>query len=134
MDEIINRLNTYYENFNATLQFLVAKQNGNMMDDYLYSLGYEKVAVYGMNDLGNCVVRELKDSKIVRLLYAVDQGSPKLFFDIDCYRLNEVPLDNKPDIVIVTLPYLYDEIYKDIEKALDRPTMSITQLVYDMDV
>ena len=127
-------LHTYYENYNAALQFLVAKQNGRKMEDYLKALGYNSVAVYGMNDLGNCVVRELKDSKTVRLLYALDQGSPKLYFDIDCYKLDEVPPNKKPDIVIVTLPYLYDEIHKDIERTLDRPTISITQLVYDMDV
>ena len=129
-----NLVATMRENYNAVLQFLVAKQHGKRMDDYLFRRGYSNIAVYGMNDIGNAVIRELMDSDLVKIEYAIDQGNPKLYFDVDCYRLDGIPKNRRVDLVIVTLTHLYDQVKKDIEKYYICPVISVTDIVYEMDM
>ncbi len=134
----INRMNKTIEvldsNYNAMLQWVVATQQGYNMCDYLVRNGWGKIAVYGMNDIGNCVVRELLKDKRVELMYVIDQGWPKLYFDVDCYKLNELPRDDKPDLVIVSLPGIFDDVVKDIRLELDSTIMSITEVVFEMSI
>lgn len=122
-----------HENYNVTLQWLVAMQHGNKLEDYLIKNGYKKIAVYGMNEIGNCVARELVRSEVVRFLYAIDQGEPKLYIDVKCFRLNDIFDKEKPDIIIVALPFLFEKIHREIENATGCITKSITEIVYEMD-
>ena len=129
MDANYGRLNEYY---NATLQWLVAYQSGFRLDTYLNSMGIKTIAVYGMNDIGNCIVRELISNDKVSFLYAIDQGAPKLYFDIDCCTLEELADKPVPDMVIVAVPHIFTEVRKDIIGRINTKVISITQLVYDM--
>ncbi len=126
-------LGILHENYNAMLQWMVATQHGYRLDEYLAAKNYCRIAVYGMNEIGNCVVRELIDSDRVSFCYAIDQGTPKLYFDIPCFKLDEIPKEKKVDLIIVALPYWYDSIKSEIEGVTGIKTASITELVYEMD-
>ena len=127
-------IGTLHENYNVMLQWVVALQHGNSMVEYLSRNGYKKIAVYGMNDIGNCVVRELMSESEAELIYVIDQGDPKLYFDVECFRLDDIPKQNKPDIIIVALPYLYEKLKDEIRNKTGCNTVSITEIVYEMDI
>lgn len=122
-----------HENYNVALQWLVAMQNGCSLEDYLYKEGYKNVVVYGMNDIGNCVVRSLYKSSKINFLYAIDQGDPKLYFDIKCFKLAEIPSQPKADVIIVALPSIYEDIKDDIERVTGCKTLDIAEIVYEME-
>ena len=123
-------LEKYREYYNAVLQWLVLKQNNIKIDDFLYSCNYKKIVIYGMGDMGNCFYMEIRNSKKVKFLYAIDQGFPKLYFDIPCYKLSELCDKEVPDLVVIMLPNLYNEIRVDVKKIVKCDTISITELVY----
>ena len=133
MDNNRNMNALLHANYNVALQWLVAMQHGNKMEQYLINNGYRKIAVYGMNEIGNCVARELYKSKAVSFLYAIDQGEPKLYLDIDCYSLESAKKKEKPDLIIVALPYDYEKIKDEIEAEMGCLTKSITEIVFEMD-
>jgi len=127
-------IETLYENYNAMLQWVVAMQHNRSLADYLVSNGYKKIAVYGMNDIGNCVVREIINSMELELVYTIDQGNPKLYFDVDCYRLDDIPRNDRPDVIVVALPYLYESIKDEIMAKTCCKTLSVTEIVFEMDL
>lgn len=135
---MVNEENVYvgtlHENYNAMLQWVVAFQHGNNMASFLERKGYKKIAVYGMNDIGNCLVREIIRSDELELLYTIDQGNPKLYFDVKCFKLDDIMSMKKPDIIIVALPYLYEKIKDEIREKTNCNTVSVTEIVYEMDL
>ena len=106
-------------------------QKGIKVDEYLSAKGYKKIVIYGMSDIGNCLAGELLQSTQCELLYTIDQGMPKLYYDVKCYRLNEINGLRKPDIIIITLPHIYEKIKADVKRKVDCELVSITELVYD---
>lgn len=121
----------YREYFNVMLQWTLLLQKGIKIDEYLSSKGYKSIVIYGMSDIGNCLAGELLESKQCELLYTIDQGTPKLYYDVKCYRLNELNGLDKPDIIIITLPHIYEKIKNDVGQKIDCKIQSITELVYD---
>lgn len=121
----------YREYFNAVLQWLVLKEHGIKIDDFLAASDYKNIAIYGMGDMGNCFYMEIRNSKKVKFLYSIDQGFPKLYFDIPCYKLDELSNRQVPDLVVVMLPNVFESIKKDVESVLRCDVISITELVYE---
>lgn len=121
----------YREYYNAVLQWLVLKEYGIKIEDYLLARKYRKIAIYGMGDMGNCFYMEIRNSEKVKFLYSIDQGFPKLYFDIPCYKLNELKGKEIPDLIVVMLPDIYSEIKNGIGKIMQCEVISITELVYE---
>lgn len=119
------------EYFNVMLQWVFLSQKGVDIGRYLEKNGYYKIAVYGMADIGNCLAGQIIKSGHCKLLYGIDQGFPKLYYDIPCYKLEHIAELEQPDVVIVTLPHIYEEIKEDIEQTVRWETMSVTELIYD---
>lgn len=127
----INEYIKYREYYNAMLQWTLLYQKNRTLSEYLYNIGYEKIAIYGMSDMGNCLAGDLIGSKYCKCLYAIDQGNAKLFYDIKCYKLTELPKLAKPDLVVVTVPHAYDQIKMEISRMGCFNIISITELVYN---
>lgn len=119
----------YNELYNAALQWLWLKLDGKKISDYLSQHGKKKIVIYGMSDMGNCLYKDLQNSN-VKVLYTIDQGFPKLYYDIECYKLDEVSERDKPDMVIVTIPHIYEKIVDSIRTYFDCEVICITELVY----
>lgn len=94
----------------------VIVSKNRILSEYLYNIGYEKIVIYGMSDMGNCLAGDLIGSKYCKCLYAIDQGNAKLFYDIRGYKLAELPKLAKPDLMVVTVPHAYDQIKKEINR------------------
>ena len=123
-------LEKYREYYNTTLQWLVLKEHGLSIADFLVAYNYKNVAIYGMGDMGNCFYMEIRDSKEINFLYAIDQGFPKLYFDIPCYRLNELNDKEVPDLVVVMLPHIYEDLKQKLTEILPCDIVPINELVY----
>lgn len=125
-DSTVERLNSYYDTLNGWLRF---KQQGKSMEDYLLHLGFHKVAVYALGEIGVRLFYELKDSK-VQLAYAIDQNK-----DTHIEGLKVVTMEDdleEVDAVIVSIGFAYDDIKKKLEQKLDCPIISLEKLVYEI--
>lgn len=106
------------------------RQDGKFIADYLVGNGYHSVAIYGMHYLGECLLKELKNSS-VEVRYAIDRNASNLYADVDILTLD----DNIPevDVVIVTAIGSFNEIEKSIAEIADYPVVSLEDIVYDME-
>lgn len=118
----------FHEFYAILLQWVHKRNQGKTLASYLKKCGYETVAIYGMKELGEELLYELKDSE-VEVRYAIDKNADNLHVETDVYRPDEelAPVD----AVIVTAVRWFDDIEKDIKAKLGCPVLSLEDVVYD---
>ena len=121
----------FKEYYNVMQQWVVMLQKKISLSEYLLRNGYKKIALYGMSDIGNCLAIEIKEDNKCDLLYAIDQGEPKLYTDIICIKLDEISYYEKPDLIIITLPHIFQDIREKIALLCDCEIKSITEIIYN---
>lgn len=105
-------------------KWVIAKQNNDNLADIIKRLGYSKIAIYGMGDIGYLLLKELSNSDL-DILYTIDKA----------FAYSPLPLKNfndewEPvDLIIVTLPHVYDSVKKDIAKKCNYPVISLLELL-----
>lgn len=124
-----NKFRGYYD---VGIKLLKAKQDDKKLEGYFTRNGYREIAIYGMADIGNCLWKELKGSREVRVIYGIDQGMPKTEEDIRVYRLEDIRNLEQPDVVVVTLPHIYDVIEAEIKKYVECKIVSVMEVVGSM--
>lgn len=120
----------YYAFFLLENEWLKLKQMEVKIADYLLDCQYKKIAIYGMNSLGEALYRELINTDI-EVVYTIDKNADGLNVHY-CDVLK--PSDELPpvDVVIVT-PFIYfKEIHKSLSKKLSCPFISIQDIIYEL--
>lgn len=118
----------FHEFYLILLQWIRMHNEGKRIGAYLKKCGYNTVAIYGMKELGEELLYELKDSE-VKVKYAIDKNADALYVETDVYRPEE---DLEPvDAVIVTAVHWFDDIEKDMKAKLGCPVLSLEDVVYD---
>ncbi len=120
----------YYAFFLLENEWIKLKQMDVKIADYLLGCQYKKIAIYGMNSLGEALYRELINTNI-EVIYAIDKNANYLNVHY-CDVLQ--PNDDLPpvDAVIVT-PFIYfKKIHKSLNKKLKCPFISIEDIIYEL--
>ena len=108
-------------------EWLIKKQEGKNLAEYLSRQGYRKIAVYGMAYMGERFLDELKDSD-VEVIYAIDQNASNIYAYIDVVtpdaKLSDV------DAVIVTSIAYFDEVKEKLSNKLHCPIVALDDIIY----
>lgn len=118
----------FQEFYSILLQWVHMHNDGKKIGEYLLKCGYHTVAIYGIKELGEELLYELKGSG-VEVKYAIDKNADNLYAETDVYRPDE-ELESV-DAVIVTAVHWFDEIEKDMKEKLGCPILSLEDVVYD---
>lgn len=117
-------------NFQVLNVWMQAQLAGKSIESYLFDHGYQKIAIYGMSDIGRLLVQELEHSKI-QIAYAIDK-----YKNVEVINnISVVGLEDKleqVDAVIVTPVYFFQEIKQDLKQKIDLPIISLEDMLYDM--
>lgn len=115
--------------YNLLVQWMMLKNDGNKLSEYLELNQYHTIAVYGMKELGQLLVDELQDTD-VSVAYIIDQNKDKIVSELPCYY----PDDKLPEVdaVVVTAIYYYQEIEERMCKKIQCPIISLEDLVYGL--
>lgn len=110
-------------------QWVQVKQEGKSIADYLDKEGYKNVAIYGMNYVGETLLRELAGTDI-SVKYGIDRKAETIYSDIKVV----VPHDDleNVDAVIVTAITVYDEIEGLLSEKLNCPILSLEDILYEL--
>ena len=98
----------HLELYKISLKWLAAKRKGKKIDQYLYSLGFHTVAIYGMGYMGRSLMEELYDSLIVELRYGIDRNASQISAEIPVYSLSDRL--ERVDVVLNTTVIGQDDI------------------------
>lgn len=115
--------------FEMMNQWVRAKQKGKRIDSYLVAKGYSKIAIYGLGFVGETLVEELRDSKVIAV-YGIDKNAESICSDIDIFSADdELP---KVDAVVVTAITFFREIEEKLSQKLDCPIISLEDILYEI--
>jgi len=110
-------------------EWVKVKQNNKLVEQYLEKEGYKKIAIYGMNFVGETLLRELEGTNIT-VVYGIDKNAANLFADIDLITPEE---EFEPvDAIIVTPITFFNEIERELSTKVDCPIISIEDIIYDL--
>ena len=108
-------------------KWLKIKQDGKNLSEYFVSKGYHAIAIYGMGDIGESLVNEIRNSGI-DIKYGIDQNAKKNDSDgLPILQLNdELP---NVDVVIVTPVYYYENIEYILCNRVKCPVISLEEVL-----
>ncbi|MBQ9700151.1 MAG: hypothetical protein IJV71_05955 [Lachnospiraceae bacterium] len=125
--EEVNQKNICF--YNLLVQWLELKQQGTSLKEYFEFNGYQSVAVYGMKELGERLVEELKDTGI-EVKYVIDRNKDIVVTDLPKYTPDEdLP---EVDVMVVTAVYYYGDIAEEMEEKVSFPIVSLEDVVYGL--
>jgi hypothetical protein len=110
-------------------QWVKVKQADKDISEYLIKQGYRRIAIYGMNYVGQTLYEELKDTEIT-ISYAIDKNADGILVPVDVL----FPDDDLPEVdaVVVTAITFFDEIEEQLAGKMDCPIMSLEDLLYEV--
>ncbi len=108
-------------------QWLILRQEGKNIGEYLKKKGYQAVAVYGMAMYGRHVIRELSGRDIT-ISYGIDRKKMKPYKDIKVLQ----PTEKLPstDIIINTVIHENANIAAALANLTDIPVVSLEEIVF----
>ena len=104
------------------------------VDHYFKDCKYKRIAIYGMNYLGNRLYDDLYNSS-VEAVFGIDKGADGIEYDIPIYKMDSPGLSEKlkcVDAVVVTVVASNQDILSDLQKVCDKPVMSIEDVFLEM--
>lgn len=127
-------LTTYKHNYNILYRWMQEENIGDRLADYLLKEGYEKIAVYGLGDVGKLLCKNLNNSGI-SILYGIDQNAEDKNID-EFIGVGKIVLPNdtieKVDAIIVTVSNSYLPIKNMLMKTNNCPILNLEDVVYKM--
>lgn len=102
------------------------KQNGRLTERFFERNNYHKIAIYGMNDIGERLLDDLKNSQI-EVKYAIDRNADNIMSKLKVVfpdsELEEV------DAVVVTAIGYFDEIRETLYQRVKCPIVALNDVL-----
>lgn len=125
-NDMLNKVHVLYCAFDLWLQI---RQEGRTLAEYFERHNYKTIAIYGMKELGERLLDELKDSDI-KVCYAIDKNAEHIYADVDIVTPDD---ELEPvDVIVVTAIYYFHEIAENLSEKVDYPIVSLEDIVYEV--
>lgn len=111
-------------------KWLRIKEEGRQLNSYFKEKGYRNVAIYGIGMAGKHLLADLKGTGI-KVVYGIDRQGKQLNYPFPVYTIEEqIP---EADVVVVTVTYEFDSIYKELRARLGSRIVSLEEIVDFVD-
>lgn len=110
-------------------QWVKVKQEGKNLSSFFEKNSYKKIAVYGMGNVGETLISELKGTD-TQILYGIDRNADAIFADIDVVSPED--LIDEVDAVVVTAISFFDEIENMLYDKVNCPILSLEDILYEV--
>lgn len=102
-----------------------AKQSGYSVSEFFKDNGYSSVAIYGMKELGEALLHELRANGI-DVKYGIDKNRSIIVPGLEIFSLEDELED--VDVIVVTAIHYFEDVGEQISRVLDCPVVSIEDL------
>ncbi len=118
-----------YKSYCRTLdKWLSVKEKNKKISDCLLKKGLERIGIYGIGMIGRHLLAELEESGVY-VVCGIDRNYMAIKNDFGINVISpddEIPL---VDAIVVTTPYIYDDIYDAFRKKIECDIISIDLLL-----
>ena len=121
----------YYE---ITNRWILLKNEGISLEKYFQDKGYREIAIYGMGELGNRLLEELKSSPSVEVKYGIDKLKGHTYTDLPMKVLSESSKESLSgvDVIVVTAVFDINNIREKLEEVTDCEIISLEDVVFGL--
>lgn len=120
----ILKFKEYYELLD---QWMINLEQGMCAENYFVKNNYQNIAIYGMGPLGFHLYQQLRESKKIHVLYAIDQKGTSVFPELVVKKPTESL--SSVDAIIITVTSDYGSIASMLEKQIDCSMISLEEVV-----
>ena len=103
-------------------------QYGKKIESYFQRNNYRKIAIYGMNYVGETLFRELQNTSI-EVVVGIDRNAINISSEIDIITIDEYK--HNVDAVVVTSIAYFDSISDSIFDIVKCPIVSIEDVIFE---
>ena len=126
MEDNLKKFESFYRLLNTWVEM---KQEGKNLAEYFEYNNINTIAIYGMKELGERLVKELENSRI-EIKYVIDQNADQIETDFKKVKPDD---ELEPvDAIVVTAIYFYQDIEEKLSKKVDYEIISLEDAVYGM--
>lgn len=120
----------YFYWYKTLYQWLLIRQDKVEIADYFKENGYQRVAIYGMGELGRLLLKELRDTGI-EIPYVIDQNARSISVSgIKAVMLKDAKED--VDVIVVSVVDKFEVIKADIERNMSVPILSLDDVLFSL--
>lgn len=120
----VKKYKSYYELVSCWMD---KKLNNISLTEYFVNKGIESIAIYGMQEIGNYLYQELRNSEVT-VRYAIDKNAGGVYSEIDVYTLQDcLP---EVDLIVITPVHIVEDIINEIRGYTDIPVISLREIVF----
>lgn len=113
---------------NIMNQWLILKQEGIELEDFLIKHQWKEIAIYGMGVYGRHLIREFEKSTKVHLVCGIDKKKMNPYHEIEIKKIDNV--DKNIDVVINTI--FYDNSVKEmLQEKIKCDVISLEDLIFE---
>lgn len=120
----------FFNMYKTVYQWINVKQDEESFENFFKEHGYYKVAIYGMSDLGNLLLREFQKAEGVKIIYGIDKNAEAIISEIPVIKPENV--GNEPDVIVVTVLQAFESIKRELTKYTNTKIISIEEVVYNL--
>lgn len=110
--------------------WMMTKQNGASIEQYLLNKGIHTIAIYGMSYMGIRLFHELEHGN-VHIAYGIDQEAGVRIPGLEIYKPDEAKKDSI-DAVIVTAVFAFDAIKRNLEQLGFSEVIALDEIIYSL--
>lgn len=126
MEDNLKKFEDFYRLLNTWVEM---KQEGKNLAEYFEYNNINTIAIYGMKELGERLVKELENSKI-EIKYIIDQNADQIETNFKKVKPDD---ELEPvDAIVVTAIYFYQDIEEKLSKKVNYEIISLEDAVYGM--
>jgi hypothetical protein len=123
----------YRKYYDVTNRWILLKNEGISIEKYFIDRGINSIAIYGMGELGNRLLEELKTSNSVEVKYGIDraQGHTYIDFPIKSLKNTDERYDDV-DLIVVTAVFDMEKIRIELESKTKSEIVSLDDVVFGL--
>ncbi len=111
-------------------QWLKLYNKGHKLEDYFEKHAIKKIAIYGMDDIGNRVQEELVHSEKVEISYMIDEQAYRKYGTGTVVDFEDTWED--VDLILITDEFYYPEIKEKIQKKGSWKIISLKDVILEI--
>lgn len=119
-----------YSKYRILKRWLMLYQKNIHLADFFRKKLIKTIAIYGMGDLGELTLQDLRDSS-VKVLYGIDQRAKQLQSTVPVLRLEEI--SEQVDMVIITAKVDYYDIRNNILQHMECGIMTLEDILVEAE-
>ena len=122
----------YIARFMTLCQWVAVKQKGKNIDSWLKKNNIRKIAIYGMGQEGELLIKELNETEI-EIVFGIDRKPNRITCeDIHIVAVEDINKMPSVDAIVVSFVSAFYEMREELQKQTNARIVSLHDVLYEV--